>query len=53
MDFYDDLTELEIIELEELKNNLLNKLESGCSLLDEDEILEELNNIQSQLDNLY
>lgn len=50
---FDELTELEIIELENAKNNLLIELESGCSLLDESEILDELNNIQSQLDMLY
>lgn len=50
---FDDLIELEIIELETAKNNLIQELESGCSLLDEDEILDELNKIQNKLDMLY
>ena len=52
MDF-DELTELEIMDLLDQKNYLLNILESGCSLRRESEILDELNHIQEQLDILY
>ena len=54
MDFeFDELTELEIMDLLDQKNYLLNILESGCSPEYESEILDELNNIQEQLDILY
>ena len=56
MDFdfeFDELTELEIIDLLDQKNYLLNILESGCSHGRESEILDELNHIQEQLDILY
>ena len=52
MDF-DELTELEIMDLLDQRNYLLNILESGCSLERESEILDELNHIQEQLDILY
>lgn len=52
MDF-DELNELEIMDLLDQKNYLLNILESGCSLERESEILDELNHIQEQLDILY
>ena len=50
---FDELTELEIMDLLDQKNYLLNILESGCSHERESEILDELNNIQEQLDILY
>ena len=50
---FDELTELEIMDLLDQKNYLLNILESGCSLERESEILDELKNIQEQLDILY
>ena len=50
---FDELTELEIMDLLDQKNYLLNILESGCSLERESEILDELDNIQEQLDILY
>lgn len=56
MDFdfeFNELTELEIMDLLDQKNYLLNILESGCSLEHKFEILDELNNIQEQLDILY
>lgn len=56
MDFdfeFNELDELEIMDLLDQKNYLLNILESGCSLERESEILDELNNIQEQLDILY
>ena len=54
MDFdFDELTELEIMDLLDQKNYLLNILESGCSSEQESEILDELDNIQEQLDILY
>ena len=56
MDFefeFDELDELEIMDLLDQKNYLLNILESGCSLERESEILDELDNIQEQLDILY
>ena len=52
MDF-DELDELEIMDLLDQKNYLLNILESGCSLENKSEILDELDNIQVQLDILY
>ena len=56
MDFefeFDELDELEIMDLLDQKNYLLNILESGCSHGRESEILDELKNIQEQLDILY
>ena len=54
MDFeFDELTELEIMDLKNQKDYLLNILESGCSHETESEILDELNYIQEQLDILY
>ena len=56
MDFdfeFDELDELEIMDLLDQKNYLLNILECGCSPERESEILDELNNIQEQLDILY
>ena len=56
MDFdfeFDELDELEIMDLLDQKNYLLNILESGCSLERESEILDELDNIQEQLNLLY
>ena len=56
MDFdfeFDELDELEIMDLLDQKNYLLNILESDCSLERESEILDELDNIQEQLDILY
>ena len=50
---FDELTELEIMDLLDQKNYLLNILESGCSLERESEILDKLNHIQEQLDILY
>lgn len=50
---FDELTELEIMDLENQKDYLLNILESGCSLECKSEILDELNHIQEQLDILY
>ena len=50
---FDELDELEIMDLLDQKNYLLNILESGCSLERESEILDELDNIQEQLDILY
>lgn len=50
---FDELTELEIMDLLDQKNYLLNILESGCSLEHKSEILDELNHIQEQLDILY
>ena len=50
---FDELTELEIMDLLDQKNYLLNILESGCSHERESEILDELDNIQEQLDILY
>ena len=50
---FDELDELEIMDLLDQKNYLLNILESGCSLGRESEILDELNHIQEQLDILY
>lgn len=56
MDFdfeFDELDELEIMDLLDQKNYLLNILESGCSLEHKFEILDKLNHIQEQLDILY
>ena len=56
MDFdfeFDELDELEIMDLLDQKNYLLNILESGCSHECESEILDKLNHIQEQLDILY
>lgn len=56
MDFdfeFDELTELEIMDLENSRDELILELESGCSLSRESEILNKLNLIQEQLDNLY
>ena len=50
---FDELDELEIMDLLDQKNYLLNILESGCSHGRESEILDELKNIQEQLDLLY
>lgn len=50
---FDELTELEIMDLENLKFELNQELESGCSLSRELEIKDELDLIQSQLYNLY
>lgn len=50
---FDELTELEIIDLLDQRNYLLNILESGCSLERESEILNKLDYIQEQLDILY
>ena len=50
---FDELTELEIMDLLDQRNYLLNILESGCSSEQESEILDELNHIQEQLDILY
>ena len=50
---FDELDELEIMDLLDQKNYLLNILESGCSSERESEILDELDNIQEQLDILY
>ena len=54
MDFdFDELTELEIMDLENSRDELILELESGCSLSREFEIQEKLNYIQNRLDNLY
>ena len=56
MDFdfeFDELDELEIMDLLDQRNYLLNILESGCLHERESEILDELDNIQEQLDILY
>lgn len=54
MDFdFDELTELEIMDLENSRDELILELESGCSLSREFEIQNKLNYIQNQLDNLY
>ena len=56
MDFdfeFDELDELEIMDLLDQKNYLLNILEYGCSLEHKSEILDELNHIQEQLGILY
>lgn len=50
---FNELDELEIMDLLDQRNYLLNILESGCSLERESEILDELDNIQEQLDILY
>ena len=50
---FDELTELDIMDLLDQKNYLLNILESGCSLERESEILDELDNIKGQLDIVF
>lgn len=50
---FDELIELEIMDLENLRDELNQELESGCSLSRELEIQDELDLIQSQLYNLY
>ena len=50
---FDELTELEIMELMNRRDELLNELDYNTDPFIEDEIMSELDNIQGKLELLY
>lgn len=53
MEFFDEIQELEIVELIDRRNELLNELEYGVDSIREDEIQNEFSEIYEKLDLLY